>query len=192
MAFILNFFKGILYKIGILNKNANIVFLGLDNAGKITLLEMLKEDKFTHTLPTQQPHSEELIMGGLRLRTFDLGGHQIARKLWKDYYSLAHAIIYLVDTSAKERLEQSRIEFEEILSSTANQNVPVAILGNKIDKTGSIGEEELRTAMNLPMHMTYGKKKKNTKERPIEVFMCSVAKRMGYIDAFQWINQFLK
>ena len=175
-----------------MNKNANIVFLGLDNAGKTTLLEMLKDDKFTHTNPTQQPHSEELIMGGLRLRTFDLGGHEIARKLWKDYYSFANAIIYLVDTSAKDRIEQSKFEFEEICWHTAAQNIPIAVLGNKIDKEGSTSEEELRTLMNLPAHMTYGKVKKNSKERPIEVFMCSIAKRMGYLEAFQWVNLFLK
>lgn len=52
MSFIIDFFKGILFKIGLINKNANIVFLGLDNAGKTTLLDMLKEDKYAHQVPT--------------------------------------------------------------------------------------------------------------------------------------------
>lgn len=62
-----NWFKSTLESLGLLNKNAKIVFLGLDDAGKTTLLLRLKEDVMKQMDPTQQPYSEELVMGNLCL-----------------------------------------------------------------------------------------------------------------------------
>ena len=186
-------FKGVLGVLGLYHKEANIVFVGLDNAGKTTLLQMLKDDKYSQHLPTQQPHMEELVMGKIRFQTFDLGGHEIARKLWKDYCTVAQAIIFLVDAAAKSRFADARKELNSVLSMPELANVPVAILGNKIDKKGAASEEELRENLGLPYEVTWGKdpKKKTGTGRPIEIFMCSIAQRMGYIEAFQWISNFL-
>ena len=66
------------------------------------------------------------------------------------------------------------------------QNVPFVIFGNKIDKKESLKEEELREILGLHYHATYGKdaNQKNATARPIEIFMCSVVKRVGYADGF--------
>jgi len=66
-------------------------------------------------------------------------------------------------------------------------------LGNKIDIPTAASEEELRSTLNLFTHMTYGKqaKKGDSSVRPVELFMVSVARRMGYAEAFQWLAQFL-
>lgn len=60
---IVNWFKSALENLGLMNKNAKIVFLGLDDAGKTTLLLRLKEDVMKQMDPTQQPHCEELVLG---------------------------------------------------------------------------------------------------------------------------------
>lgn len=61
--FVVNWFKAALSLLGISRKNAKIVFLGLDDAGKTTLLLRLKDDVVRQVDPTQQPYSEELIYG---------------------------------------------------------------------------------------------------------------------------------
>lgn len=107
---------------GLMNKKAKIVFLGLDDAGKTTLLLRLKEDVMKQMDPTQQPYSEELVLGKrliiegkIRFKAWDLGGHEAARKTWRNYVSDVDGIIYLVDSSNVKRLEESRIELQGVL-----------------------------------------------------------------------------
>lgn len=76
MSFLVNFFYDTLSFFGIYYKNAKILFLGLDNAGKTTLLAMLKDDKVQALTPTFHPNTEELIIGNCRFQTHDLGGHE--------------------------------------------------------------------------------------------------------------------
>mgnify|MGYP003491351662 FL=1 len=64
-----------LLSLGLKNKKAKIVFLGLDDAGKSTLMNMLKFGTMKQLDPTCQPHSEELILGNITFKAWDLGGH---------------------------------------------------------------------------------------------------------------------
>lgn len=91
-------------------KNAKILFLGLDNAGKTTLMHVLRDDKLVQPLPTQQPTAEEVIIGSVRFRAFDLGGHAPARQIWRNYYTTVDAVVFLVDSTDRERFPEARAE----------------------------------------------------------------------------------
>jgi len=190
--FLVNWFYDTLASLGLYHKNAKILFLGLDNAGKTTLLHMLKENRVQAHVPTLHPNTDELIVGQLKLKTFDLGGHETARRLWQDYFTTVDGVVYLVDAIDRGRFPEAKKELDALLTSDELTDVPFLVLGNKIDMPSAASEEELKYALGLLD--TYGKDTKpdkNSGVRPIEIYMCSVVRRMGYKDGFQWLAQFL-
>ena len=104
------------------------------------------------------------------------------------------AVVYLVDAYDKERFAESKKELDALLSDDSLANVPFLILGNKIDIPYAASEEELRYHLGLS-NFTTGKGKVNLGDsnvRPLEVFMCSVVRKMGYGDGFKWVSQYIK
>ncbi|GKC94703.1 GTP-binding protein SAR1A [Tanacetum coccineum] len=217
--FLVDWFYGVLASLGLWQKEAKILFLGLDNAGKTTLLHMLKDERLVQHQPTQHPTSEELSIGKIKFKAFDLGGHQIARRVWKDYYAKGlrretdkspprpfyrlkvvdrrgggDAVVLLVDAYDKDRFAESRKNLDATLLMKSLATVPFLILGNKIDIPYAASEDELRYYMGLE-GLTSGKGKVNLENsgvRPLEVFMCSIVRKMGYGDGFKWVSQYIK
>ena len=74
------------------------------------------------------------------------------RRVWKDYFPAVDAIVFLIDVWDRQRFNESVIELESLISDEQLINCPIVLLGNKIDKQGAAGEQEIRQVFRL-----YGK-----------------------------------
>lgn len=183
--------RGIFDFFGVFPRDAKIVFLGLDNAGKTTLLGMLKEQRLSAAQPTLHASCEEMVIDNIRFRTYDVGGHVTARRIWGDWFPAVHGVVFIVDAADRTRFEEAKEELTRILGDECLRNKPIAVLGNKIDIPYAASEEELRRALGLEHHMTCDVKGKKGDNGPRQLFMCSVAKQMGYGDALKWLGSMI-
>lgn len=151
-------------------------------------MHVLRDDRVALHVPTQMPTAEEVVVGSIRFRAFDLGGHAAARQIWRNYYAKVDGVVFLVDSVDRERLPEVKRELDGLLSDEMLSDVPFLILGNKIDMPRAASEDELRGALGLH-HLTTGKGSVTGDIiRPIELFMVSVVRKMGYADGFKWLS----
>eukprot|EP00494_Astrolonche_serrata_P030943 UN31211 len=184
--FLINSLWNALSWLGLTSKEARILFLGLDNAGKTTLLHMMRDGKVDIHEPTRHAQAEELSIGSITFKTYDLGGHLAARRLWKDYFVKVDGVVFLVDAADFGRFKESRQELNSLLVQEELRDVPFLILGNKVDKPKAVSEDQLRRELGL--QNTTGKNKTASQgQRAIELFMCSIVQKFGFPDGFKWL-----
>ena len=102
-----SWFKGLLSKLGIFSKTGKLLVLGLDNAGKSTLLTLLVRNEVVPHAPTHQPVTDLITIGSMKMRAVDMGGHEIARRMWEMYSQDADGIVYIVDAMDRERFPEA-------------------------------------------------------------------------------------
>lgn len=124
-------------------KETNILFLGIDNAGKTTLLLRLKTDTIHTVAPTQSVREETLQIGNMKVTINDLGGHETARLGWSTYFIQSDGIIFMVDITDVDRYHIVAETYAQLLyamEKSGRKTLPVAVLFNKTDAWKKIWE----------------------------------------------------
>jgi ADP-ribosylation factor related protein 1 len=116
------------------------LILGIDKAGKTTLLEKIKTiytefeglppDKILPTVGLNIGRAEAF---NSKLVFWDLGGQTGLRTIWDKYYAEAHAVIFVVDTTEQDRFEDAKSAFNKAINSKDLKGAPVLVLANKMD-----------------------------------------------------------
>lgn len=191
-AFLRRWVRNLLSYFGLYNKDGKLLILGLDNAGKTTLMRMLADDRAAQHAPTQRATSEQLTFGGIDFHCFDLGGHREAREVWADYYVDVAGIIFVVDAADRARFGEAKRELDSLLTDPRLTGVPLVVLGNKIDLAAAASEQELRSVLGMTQTTGRNTPMKNFHDgtRPLELFMCSVVGRSGHVDPIRWLAMY--
>ena len=174
---------------GLMDKKGKLVFLGLDNAGKTTLLGLLSQEEVKHHPPTMLPTSEQVRVGMVRFTAFDLGGHKQARRIWSNYCIDTDGLVFMVDTSDRDRVEEAGRELRAVLEDSYIKEIPVAVLGNKMDRKDAMGETELIARLGMSKFLQNNNNNNNNIR--VKVFMVSVIKRQGVTEAVQWLANWM-
>lgn len=114
-------------------KKANILMLGLDSAGKTTLLYKLKLDAVLKTIPTIGFNVETVKYKSLNMTIWDVGGQEKIRPLWRHYFNNISAVIFIIDSNDHGRFEEVKKELHYLMNHDELKNVKVLILCNKQD-----------------------------------------------------------
>ncbi|EDQ92120.1 uncharacterized protein MONBRDRAFT_19648 [Monosiga brevicollis MX1] len=162
------------------NKEMRILMLGLDSAGKTTILYKLKLNNPVSTIPTVGFNVETVTYKNVKFNVWDVGGQDKIRPLWRHYYTGTQGLIFVVDCADRERIDEARRELHKILNDREMKDAIVLIFANKQDIKGAILPEELPDLLGLT---------RLTKDRTWYVQPCVATTGDGLVEGLTWLSQ---
>ena len=130
--------------------DARILMVGLDAAGKTTILYKLKLNEQVTTIPTIGFNLEKVSpKKGISFTMWDVGGQDKIRKLWHHYFNGVEGIIFVVDSTDCDRFQEAWDELEWILNADLLKGVPLVVLANKQDLPRACSVTEVTEALRM-------------------------------------------
>ena len=188
----------ILKKLKEKEKEVRLLMLGLDNAGKTTILKKFNGEDINEIAPTLGFNIKTLDHRGFKLNIWDVGGQKSLRSYWRNYFEATDGLIWVVDSADKRRLEDCRRELqallgeERLLGATllvfANKQVRMSglvrthVVNNVIlfcsqDLPGSLSPEEIRDVLEL----------EKIKTHHWQIVACSAVTGNNLLEGVDWI-----
>ncbi|KAI1730663.1 ADP-ribosylation factor family domain-containing protein [Ditylenchus destructor] len=163
-------------------REMRILILGLDGAGKTTILYRLQVGEVVTTIPTIGFNVEQVTYRNLKFQVWDLGGQTSIRPYWRCYYSNTDAIIYVVDSADKDRIGISKQELVSMLEEEELKSAILIILANKQDIPGCLSLAEVHKALGLDA----------LRNRSFQIFKTSATKGEGLDESMEWLANALQ
>jgi GTP-binding protein SAR1 len=133
----------------------------------------------------------------MRVCAIDVGGHEVVRYLWDEYFPQTDAILFLVDSTDESRLDEANEELRDVMENSHLSGKPILILCNKQDLLSSLNTSQLSKALGLSngknkeVHLTHDK----SSERPIGLYgvsiLCDVHPKNELNEALNWLCRHL-
>ncbi|XP_078058689.1 ADP-ribosylation factor-like protein 14 [Mustelus asterias] len=132
-------------------KQARILMLGLDAAGKSTLLYQLKFGHAEFLTASTVGFNVEMLERNksFALTVWDVGGQYKMRQFWPYYFQDTDGLVFVVDSADKDRMEDSKREFERMLKNECLKGIPVVVMANKQDLTDAMSAEEITKRLHM-------------------------------------------
>ncbi|KAM8905180.1 ADP-ribosylation factor-like protein 11 isoform 1-T2 [Spinachia spinachia] len=160
-----------------------VVLMGLDLAGKSTLLARLLTGQVVETSPTVGFNVGSLELDKkTSLTVWDVGGQKSMRANWRYYLDDCKALVFVVDSSDPARLPEAQKVLKKVLNEEKLRGVPLMVLANKKDLADSMTIREISNQLDLQSH----------DDRLWEIQACSALKGLGLLQAFMSISKLIK
>ncbi|XP_063675177.1 ADP-ribosylation factor-like protein 2 [Bolinopsis microptera] len=130
-------------------KEMRLLMLGLDNAGKTTILKKFNGEDISTISPTLGFNIKTLEHGGFKLNIWDVGGQKSLRSYWKNYFETTDGLIWVVDSADKRRLEACSKELSGLLLEERLSGATLLVFANKQDLPGALDPKEIREVLEL-------------------------------------------
>uniref|UniRef100_A0A3P8UEU1 ADP-ribosylation factor-like protein 14 n=1 Tax=Cynoglossus semilaevis TaxID=244447 RepID=A0A3P8UEU1_CYNSE len=126
------------------NKEMRILMLGLDAAGKTTILYKLKLGQSVTTIPTVGFNVETVTYKNVKFNVWDVGGQDKIRPLWRHYYTGTQGLIFVVDCADRDRIDEARQELHRIINDREMRDAIILIFANKQDLPDAMKPHEIQ------------------------------------------------
>ena len=162
-------------------KEVRLLILGLDNAGKTTVLYQMQFGEAKVTVPTLGFNVETVNYENLTFQMWDLGGQSELRPYWRCYFPKTNAIVFVIDSTDKDRLDIAKQELFFLIKEDDLKGVPIAILANKQDLEGALSDIEISEMLGLS----------DIKTNQWAIFKNVEKTGVGLDNAFKWLTGIL-
>lgn len=132
------------------NKEMRVVMLGLDAAGKTTILYKLHIGEVLTTVPTIGFNVEKVQYKNVIFTVWDVGGQEKLRPLWRHYFNNTDGLIFVVDSLDKDRMGRAAQEFRSIIEDPLMKTASLLVFANKQDMKGCLSPAEVCQHLGLP------------------------------------------
>uniref|UniRef100_A0A672PXC8 ADP-ribosylation factor-like 5A n=1 Tax=Sinocyclocheilus grahami TaxID=75366 RepID=A0A672PXC8_SINGR len=126
-----------------------VIIVGLDNAGKTTILYQFSMNEVVHTSPTIGSNVEEIVVNNTHFLMWDIGGQESLRSSWNTYYTNTEFVIVVVDSTDRERISVTREELYRMLGHEDLKKAGLLIFANKQDVKGCMTVAEISQSLQL-------------------------------------------
>eukprot|EP00729_Bicosta_minor_P010236 gene10236-8485_t len=131
------------------NQEMRILMVGLDAAGKTTILYKLKLGEIVTTIPTIGFNVETVEYKNINFTVWDVGGQDKIRPLWRHYFQNTQGLIFVVDSNDRERVQEAKDELTKMLSEDELRDCILLVFANKQDLPNAMSCSELTDKLGL-------------------------------------------
>ncbi|KAI6393410.1 ADP-ribosylation factor-like protein 2 [Pyricularia oryzae] len=139
----------ILRKARLKDKELRILMLGLDNAGKTTIVKKIMDEDVNTVSPTLGFIIKTIDYEGYKLNIWDVGGQKTLRSYWRNYFEKTDALIWVVDATDRLRVEDCRVELHGLLQEERLSGASLLVFANKTDVNGCMQKDEILEGLQL-------------------------------------------
>ncbi|KAG6551583.1 hypothetical protein Mapa_006659 [Marchantia paleacea] len=172
-------FRSLFFFARLIKKEMRILIVGLDGAGKTTILYRMKLSQVVDAIPTIGFNVETVEYKNISFTVWDVGGSAGRRQFWRHYYANTQAVIYVVDSGDRLRQAEARHELHSMLQEEELRGAALLVFANKQDLPGSMKEpEEFEEGLDLPALR---------EKRPLHLQRASAVTGEGLVEGLEWL-----